>query len=493
VVRGRLVGAGVALLVACAAAGTMAPHAVRAASDWQPGPGLHVMQPFGSPARTPAPHTSAPQMVSHAAPWAPTGTVLQSPGAYVIFWGSEWQTGFTVNGYTNVQAMTYVQDLFNGIGGSSWANIDAQYCMGVAAGTVHCPSTAALVGNPSTQLLAAPWVDSGVAVPGTPSNSDIANEAIRATSHFGYNPHANYLVFTPTGKSTAGFGSGFCAWHSGLIRYNNVSHSYEILSFSNIPYQPDQPSTCGRNFVNMVSDLYGHGEFDGLSIVAGHEYAESVTDPDATSGWYDTGSVFTGEIGDKCAWDVQTQNVTLGGKDFAMQPLWSNYASSGTGGCAIGMNAPGAPTAVSAAGDDGSAAVTWTPPASDGGAPIISYTIKCSPACTPLVTGGFPATVTGLAFNQSYTFTVSATNIVGTGPPSASSAPTISGRAGAASSAYAPPPSRDPVNQAPSLPTPLPRIPSTPPASKTSPAPAAASSDTALPAGLQPRYVFLLR
>ena len=45
------------------------------------------------------------------------------------------------------------------------------------------------------------------------------------------------------------------------------------------------------NSVNVVSDSFGHGVFDGYSIVIGHEYAEAITDPDnfasVQDGWND--------------------------------------------------------------------------------------------------------------------------------------------------------------------------------------------------------------
>ena len=37
------------------------------------------------------------------------------------------------------------------------------------------------------------------------------------------------------------------------------------------------------------SDAYGHGYFDGFSIVGGHEFAEAETDPYPSSGWADAG------------------------------------------------------------------------------------------------------------------------------------------------------------------------------------------------------------
>ena len=74
-----------------------------------------------------------------------------------------------------------------------------------------------------------------------------------------------------------------------------------------------------------------------------------------------------------------------------------------------------------------SAAVSWTAP-SDGGSPITGYTVTPyigATAQTPTtVTGTPPATsttVTGLTNGTAYTFKVTATNAVGTGPASAAS------------------------------------------------------------------------
>ena len=89
--------------------------------------------------------------------------------------------------------------------------------------------------------------------------------------------------------------------------------------------------------------------------------------------------------------------------------------------------APGAPTGVTATAGNGSASVSWIAP-SNGGSAITSYTVTPyigSTAQTPVtVTGNPPATsttVTGLTNGTAYTFTVSATNAIGTGPASAAS------------------------------------------------------------------------
>ena len=89
--------------------------------------------------------------------------------------------------------------------------------------------------------------------------------------------------------------------------------------------------------------------------------------------------------------------------------------------------APAAPTGVTATAGNASAQVSWTAPA-NGGSAITSYTVTPfigTTAQTPTtVTGSPPATsvnVTGLTNGTAYTFTVSATNAVGTGPASAAS------------------------------------------------------------------------
>src|SRR5450755_3112039 len=85
--------------------------------------------------------------------------------------------------------------------------------------------------------------------------------------------------------------------------------------------------------------------------------------------------------------------------------------------------APSAPTAVKATPGNTQAVVTWTAPAT-GGTPITGYTVTSAPGgFTASTTGAKTATVAGLSNGTAYTFTVTATNSVGTGPASTASAP----------------------------------------------------------------------
>ena len=86
----------------------------------------------------------------------------------------------------------------------------------------------------------------------------------------------------------------------------------------------------------------------------------------------------------------------------------------------IAITKPDAPTGVSAtSGGNASITVSWTAP-SDGGSPITSYTAtsNAGQTCTSVTT---TCSVTGLTNGTPYTFTVTATNSIGTSDPSSAS------------------------------------------------------------------------
>lgn len=253
------------------------------------------------------------------------GAVETTPLVYISWWGSQWNTGFSTGGYTSAQAQTYITGFFSNVGGSSWDNINTQYCEGVAIGTTQCGSNGTHITNPTGQL-AGTWVDT-TTVPRRPTQAQIQSAATRLMNHFGgYNPNATYFVFTPTAHSMSGFGTSWCAWHDEPTSGTNMAYAY-------IPYMPDAGASCGENFVNPTNNSYGNGYFDGFSIVAGHEYAEAMTDPhpERTStnfGWITNTGSSGEEIADLCAWASNSTDITLGAHYYAVQPLWSNASGS---------------------------------------------------------------------------------------------------------------------------------------------------------------------
>jgi serine protease len=124
-------------------------------------------------------------------------------------------------------------------------------------------------------------------------------------------PSAQVIVLSPHGTTPYLFPFPDCAWHSWTTDpFGN------FVAFTNMPYVLDAGSGCGANRVL--------GPLDGFSIVAGHEYAETLTDP-ALNAWYDTS--LSGEIGDKCVW-VGLFAEPLSTGFFPQQALWDNLSSS---------------------------------------------------------------------------------------------------------------------------------------------------------------------
>lgn len=249
------------------------------------------------------------------------GPVQHAPSVYLLLWGPNWPT--TSGAYAQLY------NLYKGLGVTSrdtWSTVTSQYRDGS--------------GSPafSGSVFAGVFHDTNPP-PASVTPGDLAAEADGfATTEKIANPaDAQVVVASQPGTcfsdgfvGSCGVGNPngtYCAWHS-------ISNE----PFTNLPYLLDAESastTCGENWINAGSA----GTYDGFSMVAGHEYAETITDPNAATGWIDNSdTVSGGEIGDKCAWggaiwgghDPQG-DVRLSTGTFAMQSLWSNSA----GGCVM--------------------------------------------------------------------------------------------------------------------------------------------------------------
>jgi len=216
---------------------------------------------------------------------------------------------------------------FKGVGGSSWLNSVTQYCQGVASGTVFCNGAGTAAGNP-TSILAGVWYDNATSAPARPRQSQLAAEAVRAAQNFGNttaarNASVQYVIATASGNNASGFGTQYCAWHS------STNSTAGKVAYTNLPYITDAGASCGAGF-------NGLGANAGITIVEGHEMAETITDQFPSTGWLDAQGE---ENGDKCAWISSGQgaaaNVTLNAGSFPVQSLWSNASNGGGGGCVV--------------------------------------------------------------------------------------------------------------------------------------------------------------
>jgi hypothetical protein len=60
------------------------------------------------------------------------------PAVYVVYWGTDWSTGFTTpdddgTPYSSKTLQNHVNSFMSNIGGSAWAGVQTQYCRGVPA------------------------------------------------------------------------------------------------------------------------------------------------------------------------------------------------------------------------------------------------------------------------------------------------------------------------------------------------------------------------
>ncbi len=305
---GAALGLALASVGGVAAAGSHAPREV-------------MMPPRGAAAH--AKPTRSSNLSFHG---GNPGVVTGSDKVYLVFWGAGWGNNGT-NDPSGEAAI--LESFFSNVGGSSWNNSVTQYCDGVAVGTITCLSSSRHATNPSGSLHGGSWYDTGNAAPAHPSQGDLAAEAARAAAHFGntsatVNQSVQYFIATATGNNASGFGTSYCAWHS------STSSAYGTLAYTNMPYITDAGASCGANF-------NGLGSKAGITMVGGHEFAETESDIYPNGGWLDSrGS----ENADKCAWISSgpgaSANVSFaGGTSFPVQSLWSNAFNGGRGGCVL--------------------------------------------------------------------------------------------------------------------------------------------------------------
>jgi serine protease len=259
------------------------------------------------------------------------GVTTGTPQVYLVFWGSQWGTaspaGSTNFSHDPSRIAPRLAAMYAGIGtgGERWSDVMTQYCEGVPAGATVCPFNVPHVGRPTNGVLAGVWDDIAAAAPRGATNDQLGAEARKAATHFGNttaasNRSAQYVIVSATGTHPAGFPSaGFCAYHA-------FAKSDIDVAFTNSPYVPDAGSECGAGWVNGAN-----GPLDGVTIVSGHEYAETITDQfptGYTGGWWSGGGQ---ENADRCAWrapgtDGGAGNISFANGSFAMQSTFSNEA-----------------------------------------------------------------------------------------------------------------------------------------------------------------------
>jgi hypothetical protein len=196
-----------------------------------------------------------------------------------------------------------LESFLRAVGGSSWENTLTQY---------YGPT--GNIANPAHQLMGV-WNDDRK-IPRHPTDAQIAAEAAASVKVFGYNPNAVYIVATARNHDPAGFGVNYCGYHS------ETTTNAGTIAYFPIGYMPDAGANCGAGVIAASPNQPSADE--GVSIIAGTEYADTITEPLPPTAWNDGGS----EVADLCGPFTQIQNVQFGLKAFALGPLWGNTQNS---------------------------------------------------------------------------------------------------------------------------------------------------------------------
>ncbi len=376
---------------------------------------------------------ASPQPLTYQGGNLGIGVTTGPPKVYVVFWGSQWGAQST-NAEGNAAfsgdakgVAPKLQAMLKGFGtnNETWSNVMTQYCELVPTGSASCPvSNGSHVGYPAGGALAGVWYDNSTTAPSNATGFSLLLEAVTAAGHFGNttplaNRNAQYVIVSPSGTHPDGFnaGAGFCAWHSDTNTYG-----YGPIAFTNLPYIPDMGASCGSGYVNGSFT----GQLDGLTMVASHEYAETITDQLPVGGWVDSSYE---ENGDKCSWvgvggATGAQNIALSTGSFALQSTWSNLSMS----CAVTGASFSNQNVISLTTPPGQSATVQTPfrlqlSATDSGSSPITYRSTGLPSGltldfasglisgTPTASGVYPIALsvtddTGITANATFTITV---------------------------------------------------------------------------------------
>ncbi len=223
-----------------------------------------------------------------------SGAVVQSnPKVFLIFWGPDYATNPSP---ANTAVMNQAKALFQGLPGSSYEQILAQYGVkGVSYGGSWADPTK----PPQTN---AAGLNAAIA--------SVTSAAIKANGWKVVASQAQFIVFPQSDTLT--FPSGrpdSCAYHYFLPN----KYVYSVIPwFGQLQFQ-----SCASTYGDGVTA-------DGMTVAASHEYFEAATDPYLT-GWYAGG--VTGEISDLCVGIPNHASVTFPTGSVMVQYQWSKAAS----------------------------------------------------------------------------------------------------------------------------------------------------------------------
>jgi hypothetical protein len=272
------------------------------------------------------------------------------------------------------------------------------------ATTPGTPTGLTATGGSSSGRLVLNWT-----APGTNGGSAITGYTVE------YTPSGGSAVVVNTGSTTASFNL------DGLT--NGTSYSVRVRAVNAVGAGSYSTAATGTPFTVPGVPTSLDGTIENGSV------ALSWTAPSSTGGSAITNYTveYTPSGGSAVTVTASSSPYTLtgltNGTSYSIRVAANNLAGRGAYATAITRTpatTPSSPTGLNAAGGDAQVALSWTAPSNNGGAAITGYRITYSGTTINTGSTSTSYTVAGLNNGTAYSFTVAATNAVGTGPDSSS-------------------------------------------------------------------------
>ena len=318
-------------------------------------------------------------------------TATSSPGGKTAF---STTSPITVSGLSNGTAYTFIVTASNSVGNSA-------------------PSA------PSNSVIPANVPDTPSIISATPGNTS-AKIAFTPPASNGGSAITKYTATSSPGGKTA-FSTTSPITVSGLS--NGTAYTFTVTATNSVGNSA--PSAPSKSVIPAtVPDIPGI-----VSATPGNTSAKvTFTTPASNGGSAITGYTATSSPGGKTAFSTISP-ITVSGLSNGTAYTFTVTASNSVGNSAPSAssisvtpaNVPGKPGIGLATRGNARASVSFTPPTDTGGSAITGYTVTSSPGGKTASDVASPITVSGLTNGLAYTFTVKATNAVGSGLASAPS------------------------------------------------------------------------
>ncbi|MFP5039673.1 fibronectin type III domain-containing protein [Parasediminibacterium sp. JCM 36343] len=249
--------------------------------------------------------------------------------------------------------------------------------------------------------------------------SILSSAASGATIAYQYNTSNQGSSYLSTGAILGTYSSSYTESPLGTV---SGSNPFAVSTPTSISL-PTSTRLYGIGTPNSFFNIAPNAPTSVTDTAGNAQARVFFTAPSGNGGSAITGYTVTSNPGGLTATGASSPITVTGltnGTAYTFTVTATNAAGTGAASAASAAvtpaTVPSAPAITNAVSSTGQATISFTPPAANG-SPITGYTITSSPSAslTQSSTTSSPITVTGLANGTAYTFTITATNGIGTG------------------------------------------------------------------------------